>query len=582
MIQTSANDPLPHANAGPKTQSVPIDASPQSARTQRTKLIIPAFLCLLYVAQCAWFIGTQSLTNDEPLHIIAGLDAWRHGRFERWNDHPPLVYLLLTIPLLPSGAEIYLPTEPSKNDITGIPRAESMTPSPEAIAWRARSLNVVLGLMLGLLLWTAARRYYSESAANFVLALFAFSPSLITHFSVAINDGAVALLTFAAALQLVTWRRDPSWRRTIILGLILGALLVAKFSTPMLFALTMVLVLVLKPDKVALNPFHWNWRQAVAIFAVGFVVVWATYFFHWTKVTLKDGTITTTSANRSKPVIEKFPLHVNAVVYVPGGEYIEGLLKQVVHMKSGHPSFFLGQISQTGWKMYFPVVLVLKWPTVIFALFVAALVTALLKFTPVPPDWRVLAILPGVYFLLSIFASVDIGERHILLVYPFVLLFIAGLWQFAQPKRVTQLLLIALVFVNAADCLRYAPGYLSYFPIFVNPATSYKLLSDSNLDWGQGLIALRKYQEQHPAETIHLAYFGEVDPALYGIRYEPLFPNQRAFGTIVVSAMHLSGQLLEDPKAYAWTSGLQKKEILDHCLHVFEAPPQTTPSDGAR
>jgi 4-amino-4-deoxy-L-arabinose transferase-like glycosyltransferase len=349
MTQATTNDSLNHIQAESESQAVPREASAPSAQPAKTRLIIPAFLCLLYVAQCAWFIGTQSLTNDEPLHIFAGLDAWRNGRFERWNDHPPLVYLLLTVPLLPGHTEIYLPTEPSKNDITGIPRAEEMNPNPEAIAWRARLLNVVLGVILGLLLWTAARRYYSEGAANFVLALFAFSPSLIAHFSVAINDGAVALLTFAAALQLVSWRREPSWRRTIVLGLILGALLVAKFSTPMLFALTLALVLVLKPDRVALNPLQWNWRQAVAIFAIGFMVVWATYFFHWTKVVLKDGTITTTAANRSRPVVEKFPLHVNAVVYVPGGEYVEGLLKQVVHMRSGHPSFLLGQISQTGW-----------------------------------------------------------------------------------------------------------------------------------------------------------------------------------------------------------------------------------------
>jgi 4-amino-4-deoxy-L-arabinose transferase-like glycosyltransferase len=575
MIQASAGDTQNDVNADhPGGQTVPRDGSAESTRPPKTRLIIPAFLCLLYLAQCTWFIGTQSLTNDEPLHIFAGLDSWRHGRFERFNDHPPLVYLLLTLPLLPVGTEIYLPTEPAWADITGIPRAERMSPSPEAIAWRARSLNAVLGVILGLLLWTAARRYYSEGAANFVLALFAFSPSLVAHFSVAINDGAVALLTFAAALQLVSWRRNPSWLRTVVLGLILGALLVAKFSTPVLFLIAVFLVLVLKPDTVALKPRDWNWRRAFAIMAVSFLVVWSTYFFHWTKVSLKDGTITTSSANRTRPIIERFPLHVNATFYVPAGEYVEGLLKQVVHMRSGHASFLLGQISMTGWKMYFPVAVVLKWPTVVLVLFLAAVVIALFKRTAVPRDWYVLAIFPGVFFLLSVFSNVDIGERHILLVYPFVLLFIAGTWQFAQRYRSALLLLVALVFVNAADCLRYAPGYLSYFPIFVNPATSYKLLSDSNLDWGQGLIALRKYQEQHPTETIHLAYFGEVNPALYGVRYEPLFPNERVSGTVVVSAIHLSGQLLDDPKAYAWTSSTPEKEILDHCLHVFEIPPQ--------
>jgi len=580
-MQESASDPLHRVLTSPGSPGAPRDASAQAERPGKPRVILPALLVLLYVAQCAWFIGTQSLTNDEPLHIIAGLDAWRHGRFERWNDHPPMVYLLLTLPLLPMGAEIDLPAEPSKNDITGIPRAERMVPSPQAISWGARPLNVVLGVILGLLLWTAARRYYSAGAANFVLALFAFSPALIAHFSVAINDGAVALFTFAAALQVVKWRRAPSWRPTIVLGLILGALLVAKFSTPTLFLLAVILVLVLKPDSVELNPIKWNWRQMFAILVVAFAVVWATYFFHWTKVTLQNGTITTMSANRTKPVVERFPLHTNATFYVPNGEYLEGLLKQVLHMKGGHPSFLLGKISQTGWKSYFPVVLVLKWPTTVLALFLATLIIALLKRIAVPRDWHVLVILPGLYFLSAIFANVDIGERHILLVYPFVLLFIAGIWQFAQRYSMATWLLVALVLLNAADCLRYAPGYLSYFPIYVNPATSYKLLSDSNIDWGQGLIALRKYQDQHPTETIHLAYFGEVDPALYGIRYEPLFPGQRASGTIVVSAMHLSGQLLEDPKAYAWTSSLPRVAILDHCLHVFEAPVEVAPADGA-
>jgi hypothetical protein len=32
--------------------------------------------------QSFWFIGTQSLTYDEPGHIFAGLEAWRHGRLQ--------------------------------------------------------------------------------------------------------------------------------------------------------------------------------------------------------------------------------------------------------------------------------------------------------------------------------------------------------------------------------------------------------------------------------------------------------------------------------------------------------------------
>ena len=63
-------------------------------------LLFPALLIVLYAAQCAWFIRTQSLTYDEPVHIAEGLNAWRYGRFEQYNDHPPLARLWCTLPLL--------------------------------------------------------------------------------------------------------------------------------------------------------------------------------------------------------------------------------------------------------------------------------------------------------------------------------------------------------------------------------------------------------------------------------------------------------------------------------------------------
>src|SRR5512144_3188726 len=62
--------------------------------------LFPALLMAAYAAQCAWFIRTQSLTYDEPVHIAEGLDAWRYGRFEQYNDHPPMARLWCSLPLL--------------------------------------------------------------------------------------------------------------------------------------------------------------------------------------------------------------------------------------------------------------------------------------------------------------------------------------------------------------------------------------------------------------------------------------------------------------------------------------------------
>ncbi len=85
-----------------------------------TNWLIPALLALIYVAQCAWFIRTQSLTYDEPVHIAEGLNAWRYGRFEQYNDHPPLARLWCTLPLLDQKWQVDIEQLPDAFRVTRI------------------------------------------------------------------------------------------------------------------------------------------------------------------------------------------------------------------------------------------------------------------------------------------------------------------------------------------------------------------------------------------------------------------------------------------------------------------------------
>src|ERR1700751_1804000 len=119
---------------------------------------LPAVLVVLYCLQCAWFIRTQSLTYDEPVHIAEGLDAWRHGRFEQYNDHPPLARLWCALPLINEKWQIEI--EPRAHDF----RVPRISPDPEALAWRARAMSVLLGVALAVLLWRVADRLFSRGA----------------------------------------------------------------------------------------------------------------------------------------------------------------------------------------------------------------------------------------------------------------------------------------------------------------------------------------------------------------------------------------------------------------------------------
>jgi 4-amino-4-deoxy-L-arabinose transferase-like glycosyltransferase len=547
--------------------------APKTPPAASARWLLPALLAFLYVAQCAWFIRTQSLTYDEPVHIAEGLNAWRYGRFEQYNDHPPLARLWCTLPLLDQKWQVDIEQLPEAFRVTRI------TPDPVSLAWRARAMNVLFGLLLAWLVWRAADRLFSRTAANFALALFAFSPSLIAHFSIAATDGAATLFIFATAWALVRWRQKPTWGRTLGFGLLLGLLLLAKFSTAPSFVLALLWMLPLGADKIIPAPARWNWSKAAVALLLALFVVWAGYFFHVSHLTVRDGTLTATFPNWSGPIVKPVHGDRNYSLLIPAGEYVEGFRELVRHNRQGQRAFFLGQVSaHGGWKQYYPVVILLKWPTIVLVLSLSGLAIALGRLRrklQVPPDlWGanlwIMASFPALYLAMAISARFNLGERHVLPMYPFAILFAAAAWEWAGHKRAVAAFLILLAALNAADTLRYAPGYLSYFTPFVQPAESFRLLTDSNLDWGQGLLALKDYQRNHPGERILLSYFGSVDPQVYGIQADFFGGQRRLSGTVVVSATNLSGQYLAEPEKYRWLLEQKPVKILDHSLYVFE------------
>jgi 4-amino-4-deoxy-L-arabinose transferase-like glycosyltransferase len=541
--------------------------APKILPAARTSWLLPALLALIYVAQCAWFIRTQSLTYDEPVHIAEGLNAWRYGRFEQYNDHPPLARLWCTLPLI--GPQWQVDVEPLFDSF----RVTRITPDPISLAWRARAMNVLLGLVLAWLVWRAADRLFSRSAANFALALFAFSSSLIAHFSIASTDGAATLFIFATAWALVQWRQQPTWQRTVGFGLLLGLLLLAKFSTAPMFVLALLWMFPLGAGKIIPGSGRWNWGKAAAALLLALLVVWAGYFFHVAHLTVRDGTLTATFPNWNEGIVKPVRGSRNYSLLIPAGEYVEGFRELVRHNRQGQPAFFLGQTSyRGGWKVYYPVVILLKWPTIVLALSLTGLAITLRRKVRVPPDLWIMASFPTLYMAMAVFARFNLGERHVLPMYPFAILFAASVWEWSGNKRAGTAFLILLAALNAADALRYAPGYLSYFTPLVHPAESFRLLTDSNLDWGQGLLALRDYQRKHPGERILLAYFGSVDPQVYGIQSDFFGGQKRVAGTVIVSATNLSGQYLAEPERYRWLLEQKPIRILDHSLYVFQVP----------
>lgn len=534
-----------------------------SAPIQRSSRILVPLLIAIFVIQCAWFIRTQSFTNDEPEHLVAGLEAWHFGEFKHWHDQPPLGRLLFALPLLNTNWQYRL-----IND-----QVNPITPASEVWLYRARPVNVFLGVVLLLLLWTTARRLFSESAANFVLALAVLSPDLIAHYSLATIDGIGCLFIFACAVQLLRYWHNPSRGQLVLLGVLLGGLLLAKFNSPPLLLLALGMVLVLAPGGISFRPRNFHWRRVGAAFLIVCMVVWTGYFYHVSKVTFADQMVTIHFAGYTKLLQYDMPtLSTPITIFLPACEWLTGLGMVVFHNIEGHRSFFLGAYSATGFRLYFPVGILLKWPLIILMLGAVGAALTLLRRIPNRRNLLFLSILPVVYFAFAIVTHIDIGIRHVLPIYPFLLLYTGAVWEWSRGLRSGKIILSILLLLQAADIARYAPDYLSYFTVLVKPANTWQLMSDSNTDWGQGIVALLNYQAAHPDDPISLAYVGEVDPAWYGIRYTRLHEQDRPTGTVIVSATHLSGQLLKDHTAYRWLLQYPVKTVLNHTLYVFEVP----------
>jgi hypothetical protein len=197
----------------------------------------------------------------------------------------------------------------------------------------------------------------------------------------------------------------------------------------------------------------------------------------------------------------------------------------------------------TGKWYYFPVALFIKSTLAFMALLLLAVAgfafrakaAAAESTEPQATARRLLflAVPPVLYFLVSLTSRLNLGVRHVLPMFPFLIaLAAAGAWQLYRRSRAWAVVVGLLVAFHIFSSLRSFPDYLPYSnELFGGKGKTYLLLNTSNADWGQGLKEAARYLEDHKASgDCWLAYFGTGSPATYGISCKllPAFFNLAA------------------------------------------------------
>jgi hypothetical protein len=174
-----------------------------------------------------------------------------------------------------------------------------------------------------------------------------------------------------------------------------------------------------------------------------------------------------------------------------------------------------------------------------------------------------------------------------------VVILASSVWP-AFRSRPVRAVIGAVLAWHAITTVRNHPWHISYFNETIGRQDNgYRYLTDSNVDWGQGLKELGKYMKARNAEGIYFCYFGTGDPHYYGIRYRPIgfvdnisppwaqghragdvFDPSRPPALLAVSATNLQSTYYADPKLFSWLKKVPPEAVLARSILVYDLSKQ--------
>lgn len=527
--------------------------------SNRLTSILAGILLSTMFIMAVFSMKGDSATMDELAHLPAGYSYLTQKDMRLNPEHPPLVKDLAALPLLFIQG-INLPAEiPAwQKDVNGQWEFGHYflylagNPADKMIFW-ARIPMVLILIMLGFYIFRWTKELLGNKAALLALFLFSFSPTFLAHGRLVTTDVGAAAGVFISTYYFIKALKKPT-KKNILLGAILfGIAQLFKFSVILLAPLFVFLALAFWLAKMG------SLRQAakvlILVFIIGYLLVGLVYQYHvWNYPTQKQ-------AEDAKVYLSSYPpLIKNPIVWIsqkpilrPYAQYLTGLLMVFNRAAFGHTTYFLGEVSDTGWKYYFPIVYLIK-ETVTFhvlslmALFYMAWLLCLRRGARQVKNWlkdhfsefaMVSFIL--LYWAISLKSNLNIGVRHLLPTFPFVMVLASTMTirlLKAPHLRLKYLLLFVLIFWQIFSVIKIYPHFLSYFNEMVGgPDKGYVYTVDSNLDWGQDLKRLTNWVEENNIQKIKVAYFGGGDPIYYlGDKAEYFNWQEPQKGFLAVSA----------------------------------------------
>jgi hypothetical protein len=490
------------------------------------QLFWPAVTAILAIAGALEVRSAMGETQtwDEGIHIVAGYSYLKLGDYS-WNvEHPPLVKIVSALPLALMGlaAEPNEPDGKRKDQVRyGTDFLYKNRRGADSILLAARSANILLTLLFACAVAWWTRRRYGPAAGLAAAALCAFDPNLMAHGRYVTTDFPVTVFFFFACVLWVEYLEEASPRRLLAAAAALGLALITKFSAVLLLPALAILYAACWIRRPREFPVRRAVLAAATLAATVVLMVMVVYWPETVRCWRTHVPQLSTLVVRGNPTGEIL-FYLGRKLHLPAHAYLYGLNAVADHNAGGHPSYLLGMRSETGWWYYFPVVFAVKST-------MAALGAALLLLGAglwqawrrqwVSPMVLGLAVPPVLYFVFSMTSGINIGMRHILPVYPFLYVGVAGWLATRANRRRGVCALAALAALQLVECARITPDYLAFFnELAGGPGRGPEYLVDSNIDWGQDVKKLGLWLDAHAgSRRARVYYFGNAQMRYYKI-----------------------------------------------------------------
>jgi 4-amino-4-deoxy-L-arabinose transferase-like glycosyltransferase len=550
-----------------------------------------AGLLVVILLQLVPMARDNSSTFDEPFHIYAGYLQWKHG-YVLLN--PPLIPYLVTLPLLGMNLK-EPPLAGGSYDGIEFEGGKDLVfrNDANAIIFRVRMAALAFTLLLALLVFAAARDMFGVGAGLIALGLIAFDPTLMAHSALGTLDAGNACFMFWAIYAFYRYVKSPTVWRLIATGLIVGLALAAKHSAILLFPIMGLLAIVeivwrgkLEPDAPAIPAGRLAWRLASALAIIGAIsitMLWGAYGFRY-------------APGSAVPFEPPMAEHLNKVPVAFEGKLLGEIDKlhllpapytyafaHILYQAKSYTSYLLGVAYPHAVWFYFPISMLIKSSLtflILLAIGVGAVVVGTVRLSR---GILYMGIPAAVFLAFAVTGGMNIGIRHILPVYIYLSVPIAGAaWVLIQRNRRWLYAVVVLLVFQAVSVLHAFPAYISYTnELFGGPANSYKYVSDSSSEWGQQLNAVRHYLDARGVKNCWFAYFNQamMDFRSYGIPCTPLltaeYPSDTPpaiDGPVLISATVLSGfETGTGPlNPYGKFQNVKPAAVIDYGVFVYQ------------